>query len=230
MRAHYYPDLLKQDSYILEGDALHHLVHVVRLEEKEVVLLLDGKGNGARTSVETLTKKQLRLKFLEWKSEKRAIDLDLLLVIPKKEALELSLKEATELGFRRIYLVRGEYSQTRVPDEDRMKSVLVSALEQANAFYLPEVQEASWENIPWNDYHSILLMDSQTKTNKSSENKISTAARLLIVGPEGGFSPKELAMLHGKPQVESLFLPTPILRTPTAVAAGAGVMLQRLKD
>jgi 16S rRNA (uracil1498-N3)-methyltransferase len=230
VRAHYYPELLKQDDYILEGDALHHLVHVVRLEEKEELLLLDGKGNGARTVVEALSKKQLRLKFLEWKNQKRAFELDLLLAIPKKEALELSLKEATELGFRRVYLVRGEYSQIKIPEADRMKSVLVSALEQANAFYLPDIQESTWEDVPWNDFLSIVLMDSQTKSNKNSGNKSSTAARLLIVGPEGGFSPGELAMLHDKPQVEGLFLPTPILRTPTAVAAGAGVMLQRLMD
>lgn len=230
MRAHYYPELIQSPHYLLEGDSLHHLVHVVRVEKDEEILLLSGKGKAALTKVESITKKQMVLKFLEWREESRSITLDLALGIPKKEALELSLKEATELGFRRIYLVRGEYSQIKVPDVDRMTNVLVSALEQANAFYLPEIIESNWQEIPWNEYSSALLLDSQSKQSAKAVASRSLANNLLIVGPEGGFSPQELIHFRQNSGIESLYLPTPILRTTTAVAVGAGVLLQRLMD
>jgi RsmE family RNA methyltransferase len=55
-----------------------------------------------------------------------------------------------------------------------------------------------------------------------------TASRLLIIGPEGGFSPQELELLHSKEALRVVNLPTPILRSPTAVAAGAGIMIESL--
>lgn len=226
MRAAYLADLEIQDSYLLTGDLLHHLVMVTRIEKNEELLLLNGKGLSIRTVVEEASKKTLRLKKLSESISQRDLVYDLAVGIPKKEALELSLKQAVELGFRRIFLVRGQYSQTKIPDRERVDAVLVSALEQSNCSFLPEVVEADWESLPWNDYGTVLLLDSQNEKSESTLKK--SSVNLLVVGPEGGFSPDELRFLRMRPGVESILLPTPILRTPTAVAAGAGLLLQRL--
>lgn len=226
MRALYLPDLVSQDSYEMTGDPLHHLVNVARLEKGEELMLLNGKGLMIKTVAEEVSKRSLRLKKTDEKMATRAFDYDLALGIPKKDALELSLKEAVELGFRKVILVRAAYSQTRLPEVDRIHALLVSALEQSNAPFLPEVVETNWEGISWNDYGTVLVLDSQ-RGSEAKASKINSKA-LLVVGPEGGFLPEESAFFHSKTGTESLLLPTPIMRTPTAVAAGAGVMLQRL--
>lgn len=226
MRAVFIEGLDSQDQYHLTGDLLHHLVNVVRISKDEGVLLLDGQGFSVMTSVTEVSKKALTLRKERENRAERKIGLDVAIGIPKKEALELSLKEAVELGIRKIFLVRGAYSQTKVPDSDRIRALLVSALEQSNSHFLPEVIEASWENLPWNDYGTVLLLDSQE--GRAGHSSQASPCNLLIVGPEGGFSPEELKFIRTKNNVESLLLPTPILRTPTALATGTGILLQRL--
>lgn len=229
MRASFQKDLTLQESYQLKGDAAHHLINVVRVELHEEILLLNGAGLTIKTKVSALSKRELILTPIEHALVTRKNIMDLALGIPKKDALELSLKQAVELGFRKIYLIRSEYSQTRLPEVERLESLLVSALEQSNAAFMPEIIPASWEEIPSTDYNEILMMDSQTKTPAVKAGNKSVSS-LLIVGPEGGFSPAESQFLHQLPQIRILNLPTPILRTPTAVATGAGILLGSLLD
>ena len=229
MRASFQRDLILQESYLLKGDAAHHLVNVVRVEMNEEILLLNGAGLTIKTKVSSLSKRELILTNIGAAQVSRNYSMDLALGIPKKEALELSLKQAVELGFRKIYLIRAEFSQTRLPEPDRLESLLISALEQSNAAYLPEIIQGTWEEIPTNEYSEILMMDSQSKTQDARIAK-NLESRLLIVGPEGGFSPSESELLHKMPKIRILNLPTPILRTPTAVAVGAGILLESLLD
>ncbi len=226
MRAAYLKELGPQDQYILTGDLLHHLVNVIRIEKDEEILLLNGNGYSVKTSIIEITKKSLTLKRISENRSERNSVIDVVIGVPKKDALELCLKQAVELGFRKIFLVRSDYSQTRVPETERVMSLLISALEQSNSAFLPTVSESTWEQLRWNDYGTVVLLDSQEgKAGKSTQ---ASSHNLLIIGPEGGFSPKELDFIREQKNVESILLPTPILRTPTALAAGAGILLQRL--
>lgn len=228
MRAHFLPDLKEEQNYILSGEAFHHLVNVVRIKSAEELLLLDGKGLVVETLVESVSKKSIVLKFQSANHYEREYFFDIVIAMPKKEALELCLKEATELGFRKIFLIRSDYSQMRFPETERALKLLSSALEQSNAPFLPEIINTEWEKISWSDYHEVLLLDSQSNVRSLPQANKSVAPRLLIIGPEGGFSPREQQLLHLLEQVKIVNLPTPILRTPTALAAGAGIMLERL--
>lgn len=231
MRALFMESLVKQDSYDIVDEPLHHLLNVVRIQKGEELLLLNGKGRGIVATVQDVSRKMMKLRFERIQQAEPKFDLDLALGVPKKEALEVCLKEATEIGFNRIFLVRSQYSQMKIPEMDRLSKLLISALEQANGFYLPKLVECSWAGVPWNDYRSILLMTSQDEATPLNENESkSKASRLLVVGPEGGFSEEELTYFRQQPMLQALRLPTPILRTTTAVAVGAGVMMQRLLD
>lgn len=229
MRASYYPDLKVQDNYLITGDALHHLVNVVRVEAGEELLLLNGSGLGVKALIDSVSKREMHLTMLSSETFPQRYCFDIVLGIPKREALELCLKQATELGVRKIILIRADYSQMKVPEVERMHKLLVSALEQSNASYLPELVEAEWDEVSWSDYQHKFLMDSQTQEVLGPAAKIS-GETALIIGPEGGFSPLELQKLKAVPGMISLCLPTPIMRTPTALAAGVGLLLQRLMD
>jgi 16S rRNA (uracil1498-N3)-methyltransferase len=228
MRAHWISSLEIADQYILKGDELHHLVNVVRIEKEEPLLLLNGQGLMIETQVELISKKELFLKKNKHSLGVRHFEFDLALGMPKREALELCLKEATELGFKRIYLVKSDFSQMRFPEKDRTEKILISALEQSNAPFLPEVILSEWGEIPINRYKKVLLLDSQT-TNVQPKVEIQGGSEeLLIVGPEGGFSNPEIQFLHSQSNIKIVNLPTPILRSPTAVATGAGIMIESL--
>jgi 16S rRNA (uracil1498-N3)-methyltransferase len=226
MRAKYLPDISVQETYLISGDDLHHLVHVVRMQVGDELLLLNGKGLQIKTKVIHLTKKEMALSYLSHKQAPRVYRISLSLGMPKKDALDLALKEATELGLENIYLVKSEYSQMRPLEKERLNNLLVSALEQSNAAYLPNVEYAQWETIPWINYSAVYLMDSQRSREEAVWRDTDEKNSMLIVGPEGGFSPIELDYLHGLKGITILSLPTPILRTPTALAVGAGMILR----
>lgn len=228
MRASYQKDLVVQENYLLKGESAHHLLNVARVEQDEEILLLNGRGLHVKTKVSSLSKRELGLTLISHNEIELKYTMDLVLGIPKKEALELSLKEAVELGFRKVFLVRSQYSQTRLPEPERLESLLISALEQSNSAFMPEIILSSWSEVPTSDYAEVLMMDSQNQTQGRPTNL--RGPRLLIVGPEGGFSPEELSLLHLWPKIQILNLPTPILRTPTAVAAGAGIIIGSLLD
>ena len=230
MRATYLNPLKIQASYQLKGEQAHHLLNVVRVAINEEILLLDGAGLMVKTQVSEISKRELTLQTLEHDEVSRKYNLDLALGIPKKEALELSLKQAVELGFRKIYLIRSTYSQNRIPDIERIKSLLISALEQSNGVFFPEIIQTEWNGIRFEDYENALMLDSQSKSFNPKKAHDKFAANLLIVGPEGGFSQQEMTFLHVLPNISVLNLPTPILRTPTAVATGAGIILGSLLD
>lgn len=227
MRSHWLSDLTIQDEYRLAGDSLHHLVHVVRIELDETLLLQNGHGLFVETKVNGINKKELSLSYLKHYEKERSFEYDLILAMPKKDALDLCFKEATELGIRNIILVKSEYSQGRVPDDDRLEKLLVSALEQSNAPYLPVVSVSNWQEIRWESYRDVTLLDSQSPSSEDYEEK-ELSPRALVIGPEGGFSQGEIEFLHSIKNLKVVNLPTPILRTPTAVATGVGILLQSL--
>lgn len=230
MRAQFLHPLPNQSEYQLKGDEAHHLINVVRVELGEELLLLDGKGLKVHVRVKSLLKRELILETIKTENLDAPYKLDLALGIPKKEALEVSLKAAVELGIRRIYLIRAQYSQIKVPEAERLHSLLINALEQSNNAFLPEIITATWEQVPFADYAGIYLMDSQNGQAKKQTHPEVAASRLLIVGPEGGFSEQETTYFQSIANLQVLRLPSPILRTQTAVAAGAGVLLGSLLD
>lgn len=229
MRAQFQENLQIQETYHLKGEEAHHLISVARVELDENILLLNGKGLWVKTKVSFVSKRELTLTKLESELASAKIIMDLALGIPKKEALESSLKQAVEIGFSRIFLIRSRYSQTKIPESERLKSLLISALEQSNSPFMPELIPLTWDEIVYEDYEECLMLDSQSLPIKARPQKKSSK-RLLVVGPEGGFSPEEIGYLHERPRMRVIRLPTPILRTPTAVAVGAGLILGSLLD
>jgi 16S rRNA (uracil1498-N3)-methyltransferase len=229
MRAVFIQNIVEENSFRISGDAFHHLVNVIRIQAGEEILVLNGKGLKLTAMVENISKKDLVLKEISRSLETRPYLMDLALGIPKRDALELCLREATELGIRRLYLVESDYSNIKIPEIDRLIKIMISSVEQSNSSFIPEVIQASWINLPWDDYGYKVIMDSRPRSSKNLVPVLSSP-NLLIVGPEGGFSKNEINYFDDHQLVDVLHLPTPILRTPTAVATGSGWLLQRLLD
>lgn len=227
MRAAYLEDLTIQDQYVINGETYHHLVHVVRIEKGEELLLLNGKGLEVICKVTQINKRDLFLEKKQHRQNQLNFHCDVALGLPKKDAFDLCLKQIVELGITKAYLVKSSYSQFKLPEADRMHKVLVSALEQSNSPHLTELVSCDFKDIDYAQYDQVVLLDSQTGQVKPEGKK---GKSLLIVGPEGGFSPEEFSFFETLPNLVRLHLPTPIMRTPTALSCGVGVILQRLMD
>lgn len=211
-------------------DAFHHLVRVLRVREGEPILLLDGRGQRAHGLVVQVGKRHLSVDVSDPEQCPAPKPWDMAVGIPKREALELMLKMAVELGARRIFLVRANFSQEKWPEEKRIQALLTQAVEQSNNPWLPEIVLASsWEAIPWSEYAKTYCFHPGGG-QEAGPPPLSSDEILTVVGPEGGFSAEEVNSFKSLPMMEFVSLQTPLMRAPTALAAAWGWMLGRMKN
>jgi 16S rRNA (uracil1498-N3)-methyltransferase len=106
---------------------------------------------------------------------------------------------------------------------DRYQKILISALEQSNNPYLPEIHLlSSLKEIPFSQYENLYTFSPQE--NKYSAKQFSIEKSLILIGPEGGFSTEEEGYLVEKNSL-LIKLPLPILRAKTATILAVGFLL-----
>jgi 16S rRNA (uracil1498-N3)-methyltransferase len=214
--------LKAEDVVLIEDETFHHWTTVLRMKSGEEILLFNGLGVRARAKINEIKKRSLQLKVMEVVQVPATTRPDVLLLTPKRDALESMLKAAAELACDKILLLRGEYSQEKLPDGRRVEALLQSALEQSNNPWAPQlVSLEKWEEFDASVYEQILVMDvgMSTAANavRNSGQKI-----LLVVGPEAGFSAVERERFKSWNNASVITLPSAILRAPTAMIAGLG--------
>lgn len=237
MRAFYIKDIENYQvghEISIEDESFQH-IKVVRLKVAEIVMFLDGQGSQATASLISIEKKRAIFKLLSLSSSEHRPRWDLALGLVKKDAFDLCLKMATELGVGRIYPLLTSYSQRYELNLERAHRLLVQALEQSNSRWLPllesplELEEFIHHQVENNDnYSNYICMGMSSKISPFNLNSIEGSC-LGFVGPEGGFSEQEEHELAKIPKCQSIHLPTPILRAPTAMASLAGVIFTKQK-
>lgn len=229
MRALYFPDLKSlselSNELIIEGSQFHHLINVTRAKVGDNILLLDGKGRQGHCIIAEVLKRKAIVNLSQISFTPRNFELSLALCIPKRDALDLCLKQAVEIGIRHIYLVESDFTVNNKLKNDRIDRLLESAVEQANNPYLVSYSKVkSLRNIPFKDFDKTFCLTSQ----EESTFKGSLAEKqklLMLIGPEGGFSNGENVFLDQVLNLDKLKLETHILRTPTAVSVASGYLL-----
>ncbi len=215
----------------ISDDRSHHLLKVARVKNGDEVLLLDGKGGRYNSEVINCTKKEVSLRVTSFEKAQQKSRIDIAIGLPKREAFEAALKNATQVGVSEVYPFRADFSQWSIKNTDRVSSVIESALIQSNNPYLPiihnEVESLDGLFEIFKEYDVILL----TTLRESKELKIKEELNLedirvlLIIGPEGGLSTREEDLVLKESNVYGLKLPTPILKTENAVSTIVGYVL-----
>lgn len=225
MRALYFPSLNDSNEFIIEGTKFHHLINVTRAKVGDSILLLDGKGKQALCALRQILKRQALLGLNEVTFSPRSFELSLALCIPKRDALDLCLKQAVEVGIKHIFLVESDFTVNNKLKDDRIDRLIESAMEQANNPYLVSYSKVkNLQGIPFNEFDSIFCLTSQE--NKKITKFVDKKQKLLmLIGPEGGFSIDENTFLDQISNLHKLKLDTNILRTPTAVSVASGYLL-----
>lgn len=223
MRAIYHPFENLEKTLLITGEQAKHL-QVVRIRQGEEVLLLNGQGAKAYTVVGAISKNQVELIVSKVESETRMHGIHLAVANPKKDAFEDILKIAVEMGVKSIQPLKSEYSQYDYESSDRLNRILESALIQSNNAFMPVVHtQKSLE-----EFLESIQLPLYFFNSRPSENKITNSSaveKMVLIGPEGGFSEREIDLITARPQIFSIHLPTPIQRAPTAVASSIGYLL-----
>ncbi len=205
----------------------HHLGRVLRLRDGEAVAACDGSGRWRPCAAATARGGNVRLEptgpVVEEPEPDPPITVGFSLV--KAERPELIVQKLTELGVDRILPLAAARSVVRWDAEGaarglaRLRRVARGAAMQAHRARLPEVAPVSTVAAA-----AQALGAAGALCQQGGEEPLTLRRPALLVGPEGGWEPDELA--SGLPTVD---LGPTTLRAETAAIA-AGVLLSALRS
>lgn len=229
-------DLPAGPSYRLDGPEGHHAATVQRLRPGEAVLLGDGRGGVVSAVVEAVGRGGLDVRLLDRRYEP-APDPRIVVVqgIAKGERAELAVQAMTEVGVdavvawpaaRSVAQWRGERGDRAL---QRWRSTAREAAKQARRAWVPDVPApeptaAVAERLREGRGY---VLHEEAAARLSTVDLPTTGAVTLVVGPEGGVAPEELAAFQAAGAVPVRLGPQ-VLRTSTAGAVAAAVLAVRL--
>jgi len=213
-------------TVLLPEQAGEHLARVLRLERGAALILFNGDGREYDATLASVAKRAVSADIGTVRTIDResALRLALAQAVARGEKMDWILQKATELGVARIVPIVTERTEVKLDDERaerRMlhwQQVIAGACEQCGRTRLPLLEPPQrldrWVAALVDDpaLKLALLPDGDTGLRSLPEL---THGAVLCVGPEGGLSDKDVAMLrHGG--FAGLRLGPRILRTETA--------------
>ncbi len=221
MQLFYSPELTNTNkTFMFSKEESKHIVRVLRKKEKDVLFVTNGKGFIFKCEINTANDKKCEVSIIETTlQEPQKYNLHLA-VAPTKmnDRYEWFLEKATEIGITEITPIICDHSERKVIKTERFEKILESATKQSLSAYKPILNNAiPLKNFIENTTTTTKFIAHCEETEKKSLKKELQPNKdyLILIGPEGDFSQKEidLALKHN-------FIPVTLgetrLRTETA--------------
>lgn len=205
-------------------DQSRYLTQVMRLKIGDSLLAFNGRDGEWRCVIAEVLKKGVVLRAEEHvRLQTSGPDLELLISVVKKSALEFAVEKAVELGVRRIRLVVTHRTQTQHVRMDRLDAIAIEAAEQTGRVDVPVIDEAVKlaELLDGFEPGRRLMFCDETGGDPAGATlqAAGEGAWAVLIGPEGGFSPEERERLRSLPFTTAVSLGPRILRADTAAIA-----------
>ncbi len=229
-------DLAGRDEIALREEAvIHQLRDVFRLSAGDKVILYCGDGFDYVFDIKMLSKKEVEL--VKESSTKNFIPtkkVTLLMSLIKKDNFEMVLEKCTELGVTHFVPVMTERVQKKNIDMNRAHKIVREASEQCGRGDVPNIGEVAELNDVLNDYENIIAFDitgdmfeirsTKSEIRNKSETLNEEKEMQILIGPEGGWSERELQMFKDK-NVKIFKLGDTTLRAETAAIVAAALVM-----
>lgn len=225
------PEALTGDQVILTGAEAHHAATVRRVRVGEAVTVGDGRGAWHTGECTEVAPKRVVVQITGRATEPAASPrLVLVQALAKGDRDELAVQAATELGVDEIVPWQASRSISRwdavkaVKGVQRWRTIVREAAKQAHRAWLPVVSEpVTTKQLAQRAGDAVVLVLEPSATERLSAVTLpETGDVLLVVGPEGGIAPEELALLRDA-GAQIVKLGDTVLRTSTAGPAALAV-------
>lgn len=212
MQLFYFPDLHEgMTSAQLEGEDVHHITKVLRKQSGDVLHLTNGKGCHFMAEISDVRKQRIQVEIrkvhLMPEPYFRGITLAMG-VVKQRERLEFAIEKAVEIGVGRIVLFHADRSERSRVNMSRLENIVISAMKQSMQVYLPALVELdSSEKVFTLDVDKAnshgsgprrVLVAHEQVTSGDNPMKFGSGEQvILVVGPEGGLTEREIGMFAG---------------------------------
>jgi 16S rRNA (uracil1498-N3)-methyltransferase len=226
---------------VVDGDEGFHAATVRRIRPGEELVLGDGAGGLASCVVEQAGREGLSARVLQrWNVAPGRPPVTVVQALPKSERSELAIELATEAGadaflaWQASRCVANWQGARQDKGLRRWRAVARSAARQSRRAHIPRVDGVlSTAALTQRIRDEIVAGAAVLALHESATVGLADAladnasgppkSLLLVVGPEGGIAPDEIAALTGVGAV-SVRLGPQVLRTSTAAAVALGAL------
>ncbi len=223
----YTPDI--QDDMQLPEEEAGHCIRVLRMKEGDSIRLTDGKGSFYDAVISAVSGKRCMVHIESREVQQPLWDGHLhIAVAPTKlmDRNEWFVEKAVEIGVDEITFLKTDHSERDVVKMERIEKIAVSAMKQSQKATLPVLNGmTTLRNLIERGFDGdkfiahcepgskVLLQDAVIPGHDS----------LVLIGPEGDFSPAEIEMAL-KAGFRPISLGPSRLRTETAALVAVHIM------
>ena len=223
----------KKEVIITQESLLHQWKKVFRYAPSDQVILFDNSGYEYTARIEYFEPREAQVVITGVSDKNGHISPDVYLYasLTKKDTFEWVLEKTTELGITRIIPIVSERSEKKGLNFDRAKKILVEASEQSGRVVVPRLYEITEFADALTQYDISKITFDPTGESfahalKNKDSILNTKPLAIFVGPEGGWSPKELELFRVH-KIPVYSLGAQILRAETACIAIVSLVLLR---
>ena len=216
-RFHIPPKAWHPDAPVLTGAEAHHARTVLRLARGEKIVLFDGRGRELTAEITALDSRQIGLRKLhESSTPPLRCQITLGQAIPKGKNMDLIVQKAVEIGAAAIVPIISDRTIVRLDPDDaaakqaKWQTIAIEAAKQCGQNWLPQVEtprslaqffsgRAPFELQLIGSLQSDALHLKKILAEYAAEHGDRPARVLMLIGPEGDFTPAELNLTrsHG---------------------------------
>ena len=216
------PGVSAEEAIELPREEVEKLRKVLRLNEGDQIAVLPSDGSLIRCEFKA---KQAWPIGVEWPNTEPDLKLTIAQALPKGDRIETVIRMCTEIGVSQFVFFEADRSVVRwdaAKRRERLRRLEAIARESAEQSYrtkLPEIGFAGdLKEVLTTIPEAIVLSEDEGVENCLTPK---AAEMTLVVGPEGGWSPKELELIGTR----GVTLGPRVLRTDTAGPAAAAILL-----
>jgi 16S rRNA (uracil1498-N3)-methyltransferase len=233
------PNEWNPDALALRGPEVHHARDVLRLQRGDKLVVFNGRGREITAQIVDLARDQIRLRAVhESETPQLRCRITLAQAIPKGKSMDLIVQKAVEIGASEIVPL---ISARTIVDLDlkeatqkhaKWQQVATEAAKQSGQNWLPQIAlprklAQFFSDLPQHDLRLIgslqpdarhlkkILGDYEKEHRKPPIAGSPVRTVLILIGPEGDFTPAELALAKSNGCLPTTLGPI-ILRVETA--------------
>ena len=187
------------ENFSFDKEESKHIIKVLRKKDTDILHVTNGLGLLFETEITLASDNKCTVKILSFEKAAPSKYHLHLAVAPTKmnDRFEWFLEKATEIGIQEITPIFCDRSERKVVNSERFDKIILTAMKQSNVLFLPKLNKAiSFKEFIKLKNKGLQLIAHCEETDKKSLKSVlkSNEDVTLLIGPEGDFSEKEIAL------------------------------------
>ena len=240
----FFVDSVSGDTVTIRGNDAYHIGRSLRMRLGDIITVCADRVE-YRAKILSISDKEVVCDVLsaEKSENEPTVNVVLYQALPKSDKMDLIVQKAVELGVNEVVPVAMKNCVMKLDEKkadkkiERWQNIAESAAKQSKRTIIPKISHpvkykqaleiAKELDVTLVPYENERGMEATREIiDGIAEKPVQSIG--IIVGPEGGFAPEEIAMVDENPAMQRISLGRRILRTETAGMAALAMLVYRL--